>query len=230
MKFHFLNGKVAESKDFKDEKEAIEAAKKDKSVLRVQCDKTMKYVYDTTKAAAAVVALFLICALLTLATNAATVIGVPSGGKIVNSGSGSTTGVATNGLYPTAIAAATTITNLVLLNPGSFQSDGTLILQFTASGTTASTTNTAVFALSASASTIAITNSTALGVAGSASPRATFPSVTLTLNGTTPVTTNVVYSANAAPYYANGLNIYLESIAGNTGSSAITNYSVVPVQ
>lgn len=144
----------------------------------------------------------------------------------VNSSSGSS--VTTNGVYALSIAGSSIVTNLVLLNPGSYYADRDICLQFQAQATGATTTN-AVFVLSSTVQSISITNG-ANGTAGSSSPRGTFLTVTLPLNGTTPVTTNIVLSPSSSPAFANGLNVYLESIQMGTSAQALTNYSVTVSQ
>ena len=145
---------------------------------------------------------------------------------------GASTALATNGLYSSSIAAATTETNLVPINANADLTDKDIVVQYTACGTTASTTNTAVFVVSSSVAVVGITNNAATGVAQSTGlPRASFDTVTLTLNGTTPVTTNKVYSPSSTTIpFSNGLRLYLESVAGNTGSASLTNYSVQSLQ
>ena len=151
-----------------------------------------------------------------------------TGNVVVNSANSSAT-VVTNGLYPNSVAAVTTATNLVLLNPGSFYADRDISLQFTAAATAASTTN-AVFVLTATTANIAITNNAANGWAQSASPRSTYLTVTLPLNGTTAVCTNIVLSPASTPAFANGVNLYLETVAMGAGTASLTNYSITVAQ
>jgi hypothetical protein len=233
MKYHFLNGKTAETKEFKNDEDAIAAAQKDKGVIRVQNDSTLKYVHEVAAAVAKAAALLIACLLIGLSANAATVIGVIGAanlaGYVVNSASGGTnTSLATNGLYSSSIAAATTETNLVCITPGGFN-DMDMVVQLTANGTSASTTNTVAFLITSSALPVVITNSTALGNGQSGSPRGTFATYTLALNGTTAVTTNIVLSHYSSPAVGKGLNLYLESVAVNAGSSSATNYSIAVV-
>ena len=150
-----------------------------------------------------------------------------AGNIAINSANGSA--AVTNGLYATSIAAATTVTNLVLVNPGSYYQNSDVILTLTAQATSATTTN-AVFVFSATGSNISVTNSATTGANGSATPRGTFLTVTLPLNGTTAVSTNVVLSAASTPAFATGLNVYCESISMGVGTASLTNYSVTAVQ
>ena len=171
------------------------------------------------------------CAISLHAATAIGVIGTPGlAGYAVNSANGTTnsTSLATNGLYSAGIAASTTETNLVLINPGS-SPNSRLVLQLTSAGMTASTSNTLTFVISASALPVTITNSTTTGANYSATTRGTFASYALALNGTTSVTTNIVLSHYSSPAVGKGLNLYLESVAVNAGSSSATNYSVVVV-
>ena len=164
---------------------------------------------------------------LALASFGADIVRYSGGNIAINSANGSA--AVTNGLYATSVAAATTATNLVMVNPGSFYQDRDIILTLTAQATAASTTN-AVFVFTASGNNISVTNSATTGAAGSATPRGTFLTVTLPLNGTTAVTTNVILSPATTPAFANGLNVYCESIAMGVGTASLTNYSVTAVQ
>jgi len=117
MKYHFLNGKTAETKEFKNDEEAIAAAQKDKSVIRVQSDGTLKYVHDLTATVAKAAALLIACLLIGLTASAATVVGVlPNGPSVSSIGNGSYTnqlfGVNTNGIWPGGIYAGQTVTNI----------------------------------------------------------------------------------------------------------------------
>ena len=237
MKYHFLNGKTAETKEFKNDEEAIAAAKADKSVLRVQCDKTLKHIYEATASLAKAAALLIACLLISLAASAATTVGITGtqglyGYAVSSSSSTSTNGVsATNGLYGAFISAATTETNLIQLTPGSLP-DGDVVIQFTGQGSSSSVTNVQ-FVISSSLLPITITNNPTLGLNQTANPRGVFATITLALSGTTPATTNVVFSKFSTPPVANGLSLYLESINNNNGGSGtgtLTNYSVVVVQ
>jgi hypothetical protein len=170
------------------------------------------------------------CAISLHAATAIGVAGTPGvASYAVNSAVGNaSTATATNGVYSSSIAGATTESNIIQINPGS-NPHGSLVLQLTASATAASTSN-AVFVITSSALPIAITNAATSGVAGSASPRGTFATYTLVLNGTTPVTTNIVLTGSSTPSVANGLNLYLESIQNTHATALLTNYSVVVVQ
>jgi hypothetical protein len=170
---------------------------------------------------------------LALTGIAATTVGVngsagnPTTVVLSTSGMTNSTSLATNGLYTAGLAASTTETNLLIVNPGG-QADGDIIIQFTAAATASSTTNV-TFVLSDSVIPVTITNNPAIGLNQAALTRGTFTTVTMALNGTTPVTTNIVYSKFSTPAIANGLNIYLESIQMGAGTAALTNYSVVSV-
>jgi hypothetical protein len=172
------------------------------------------------------------CAISLHAATAIGVAGTPGvASYAVNSANGTTnsTSLATNGLYSAGIAASTTETNLVLINPGS-SPNSRLVLQLTSAGMTASTSNTLTFVISASALPVTITNSTTTGANYSATTRGTFASYALALNGTTSVTTNIVLNASSTPAIANGLNLYMETIAvSGAGANVATNYSVVVV-
>jgi hypothetical protein len=230
MKYHFLNGKTAETKEFKTDEEAAAAAQKDKSIIRVQNDKTLKYVHEAVKA---VTALILACLFIGLTASAATVIGVIGTpgvvGYAVNSTSGGTNTVTqpTNGLYTASITNGTE-SNIVLLNPGAPNTDQDTVIQLTAQANAATTSN-AVFVISSSALPITITNSASTGAAQSANPRGTFTTYTLVLNGTTAVTTNIVLSHYSTPAVGRGLNLYLESIQNTSLTALLTNYSVAVV-
>lgn len=178
---------------------------------------------------------------VTFSLHAATSIGVIGGQGIpstpMNSAAGSTnsTTLATNGLYsagltgPVATSGSTTETNLILINPG-LQPDGDIILQLSAASTIATgATNTITWTFSDTVLPATITNSIPLGNNASGQTRGTFASYTLALNGTSTVTTNIVLSKFSTPAIANGLNIYLESVAAFAGTTA-TNYSVSVVQ
>jgi len=185
--------------------------------------------------------LILACLMLGLTAHADSKIGVvgqpgiPS--TLVNSALGGTqyTTAATNGLYGQSIqsvaassALVVTETNLVPLTPGGMI-DKDCVIQFTAAATAATgATNTIVWNLSASVLPVTITNSI-YGQNASANPRGTLESVTLVLNGTTAVSTNITLSPALLPAVANGENLYLESIGVVAGATA-TNYSVAVVQ
>jgi hypothetical protein len=171
--------------------------------------------------------LIAIAALVALASFGADVVRYGGGNVAVNSANGSAS--ITNGLYAYSIAGGATATNLELLNPGSYYQNSDLIVTIQAQATAATTTN-AVFTFSATGSNISVTNSATTGASGSAAPRGTFLTVTLPLNGTTAVTTNIVLSPATAPAFANGLNVYLESIQMGTGTASLTNYTVTAVQ
>ena len=230
MKYHFLNGKTVETKEFKTDEEAAAAAQKDKSILRVQNDKTLKYVHEAVKA---VTALILACLFIGMTASAATVIGVIGtpgvAGYAVNSTSGGTNTVTqpTNGLYTASITNGTE-SNIILLNPGAPNTDQDTVIQLTAQANAATTSN-AVFVISSSALPITITNSASTGAAQSANTRGTFATYTLVLNGTTAVTTNIVLSHYSTPAVGRGLNLYLESIQNTSLTALLTNYSVAVV-
>jgi hypothetical protein len=235
-KYHFLYGSKVSTVEHENDKDAAEAAAKDENVLRVQNDDTRKHVYEkTAKAVAKFAALLLAFVMLMgMAASAATVIGVngivgnPSYAVISTSGTTNSTSQPTNGLYTAGIAGNTIETNVLFLNAGGTQ-DGDVIVQFIASATAASTTNV-VFVLSSSVQPLYITNNPTTGANGSASPRQTYATVTMALNGTALVTTNVVFSKFSTPPLANGLNLYLESIQNGAGTASLTNYSVLSVQ
>jgi hypothetical protein len=121
MKYHFLNGKTAEAKEFANDAEAVAAAQKDKSVIRVQCDKTLKYVHEVASAVAKATALLIACLLIGLTASAATIIGVlPNGPSVTSIGNSSYTnqlfGVNTNGIWPGGIYAGGTVTNITAVS------------------------------------------------------------------------------------------------------------------
>ena len=194
--------------------------------------------------AAKAAALIMMTAMLLfgMTSKAATVVGVGGSAGVpsyaVNSQIGSQIGtsIATNGLYtgsivsPVAATAVSVVeTNLIQVNPG-VQPDGDVILQLGAQATAATgATNTITWTFTGSVLPVTITNSTTLGNNGSANPRGTLASYTLALNGTTPVTTNIVLSKFSTPAIANGLAIYCESIGVVAGATA-TNYYVAVVQ
>jgi hypothetical protein len=183
-----------------------------------------------------IISILTLC-VLTTALFAADTVRYGTGSAIINSQStwvtNTAVGLVTNGFYPPYIVGTNTCTNLVLLNPGGSLpgADKDIVIQFTAAATAATTTNV-VFTLTATVGNpISITNAPATGWNGSAAPRGVFSTQTLALNGTTPVTTNVVFSPAVAPYFANGLNLYLETIQmGVAATACLTNYSVTVVQ
>ena len=179
-----------------------------------------------------ILALFGAVALCSVAATNIGVVGAPNvAAYVVNSVSGATnyTTTATNGVYPAAISGNTTVTNLVQVNPG-VQPDGDIVIQLTAAATSASTTNV-TFQLSDSVLPIYITNNPSVGYNQATLPRSLLTNLVLVLNGTTPVTTNIVLSKFSPTPIANGLSIYLESITmGAAATAQLTNYSVVVVQ
>lgn len=115
MKYHFLNGKTAETKEFKNDDEAISAAQKDKSVIRVQNDSTLKYVHEVAAVVAKAAAMLIAFLLIGLSANAATIIGVLPSTSVVNSTGNPTNqifGVNTNGIWPSDVVAGGTVTNV----------------------------------------------------------------------------------------------------------------------
>jgi hypothetical protein len=173
------------------------------------------------------------CAISLHAATAIGVAGTPGvASYAVNSANGTTNSstLATNGLYTAGLAASTTETNLISITPGNIV-DGDLVLQLTATGVTAASTNgSAVFVITGSVLPITITNNATTFVNQSSTVRGTFATVSLALNGTATVTTNIVYSKSSTPAVANGLSLYLESVQNSSSSGALTNYSAVVVQ
>lgn len=168
-------------------------------------------------------------------SQAATTINVVGANGLVCTTQGGTTNstsLATNGLYTSLIATATTETNLVQITPNNPYLQGKAIsVQFFAA-CTAANTNSAVFTISSA--TVPINPSATWGtstnaMAGSTTPRSVYGTVTLPLNGTanTLATTNVVFTMNSTPPYGGGTELFIESI-GNSGTStgSLTNVSV----
>ncbi len=238
-KYHFLYGTKVETKDFDNDAAAIEAAKSDKNVLRVQSDKTLKHIVENTeliaslkKAAAAVIMAALI--LFGFSTQAATSAVLTGIAPVINSNSGTTnsTSLATNGLYTATIAQSTTETNLVQITPNNAVLQGKPISIEIVGANTAANTNSVVVVISSSTGPItpsATWGTSTNAMAGSVIPRSVYTTITFPLNGTanTLAKTNVVFSINSTPQYGGGTELFIESIGQTgTGTGALTNYSV----
>lgn len=149
---------------------------------------------------------------------------------LVNSANGQNTfSYPTNGLYGTYISANVIVTNIVPLK--NYPTD-TTSLQITASATASTTTNLVVQIYSATAP-VSLSINTNQGsnpgcVTNSATtPLAYFDTITLPLNGTTPVCTNREYTIASTPPKARGLNLYVYTIQMGAGTASVTNYSIV---